>query len=62
MIPSELATGPPGPEMRRPGFTTWPTRECRFSEPTDTIYASDSRLSSALSWKETASQKGEICR
>ena len=50
MIPAELDTGPspPGPEMRRPGDKTWPTRECRFSEPTIDIYASGSQLSSAI--------------
>ena len=39
---------PPGPEMRRPGFTTWPTRDCRFSEPTKDSYASGSQLSIAI--------------
>jgi hypothetical protein len=50
MIPAELDTGPspPGPEMRRPGDKTWPTRECRFSEPTIDSYISGSQTSSDL--------------
>ena len=39
---------PPGPKMRRPGDKAWPTRECRFSEPTKDSYASGSQLSSAM--------------
>lgn len=50
MIPAELDTGPspPGPKMRRPGDKTWPTRECRFSEPTIDSYISGSQTSSDL--------------
>ena len=48
MTPTALDTGPPGPDMRRPGFTTWPTRECRFSEPTIDTYPAATQLSSDL--------------
>jgi hypothetical protein len=49
MSPSEEdSRPPPGPKMRRPSDKTWPTRECRFSEPTKDSYASGSQLSSAI--------------
>jgi hypothetical protein len=46
--PIELNTGPPGPDMLRPGGKTWPTRECRFSEPTIDLYTSGSQTSSDI--------------
>jgi hypothetical protein len=40
-------TGPPGPDVRRPGVNL-ANASCRFSEPTDDIYTSGSQTSSAL--------------
>jgi hypothetical protein len=52
---------PPGPEMRRPGDKTWPTRECRFSEPTIDSYSSGSQTSRGISADEL-SRKEWTCR
>ena len=43
----ENARGPP-PRKRRPGSTTWPTRELSISEPTIDIYTSGSQTSSDI--------------